>query len=64
MAQSTLFTVVLKVGALCVASALVLRRFTVVGTDVFVVGAGSVLRGAYWPSNEHKDDRPVALKTV
>ena len=39
-AQTTLFAIILKVGALRVVSALVLRRFTVMETSVFVAGAG------------------------
>ena len=39
-AQSTLFTIVLKIGALCLTLALVLRQFTVVGTGVFIITAG------------------------
>ena len=34
------------------------------GDGVFVVGAGSELRGACRLSNEHEDSRPVVLKTA
>ena len=40
IAQSTLIAIILKVGTLRLASALVSRRFTVMGTSVFEVGAG------------------------
>ena len=54
---------VLKVGALRVVLALMLRRIAVVGTVFRRWCGGSGLRGAYRPSNAHEDGHPVALKT-
>ena len=62
--SSSLHANCLKAGALCVALALVLRRFAVVGTVFSSLVRGSGLRGACRPSNEHEDGRPVALKTA
>ena len=52
----------LKVGALCVALALVLRGFAVVGTVFSSLVWWLRLRRAYRPSNEHEDGRPVAWR--
>ena len=60
--SSSLHANSLKVGALRVASALVLRWFAVVGTVFSSLVRGSRLRGAYRPV--HEDGRTVALKTA
>ena len=61
--NSSLHANSLKVGAHCVAVALVLRRFAVVGTVFLSLVRGSGLRGACRDSHEQEDGRPVALKT-
>ena len=62
--SSSLHANSLKVGALHVALALVLRRFAVVGTVFSSLVRGSGLHGPCRPSNEHEDGCPVALKTA